>query len=44
MDFERLKFNDKLKWDLVFQICSEWNIDLPEQYIGIGNSKQKSKK
>ncbi|MBO4245925.1 MAG: hypothetical protein J5892_04265 [Bacilli bacterium] len=36
VDFERLKYNEKLNWNLIFQICEEWNIDLPQQYIEIG--------
>lgn len=39
VDFERLKFNENLNWDLIFQICNEWNIDLPQQYIDKGKSK-----
>ena len=39
VDFERLKFNENLNWDLVFKICEEWNINLPVQYLSKGNSK-----
>ena len=38
VDFERLKYNDNLDWNEIYQICSEWNIILPEQYIKVGKS------
>ena len=38
VDFERLKYNDNLDWNEIYQICSEWNISLPEQYINVGKS------
>lgn len=38
VDFERLKYNDNLDWNEIYQICSEWNIILPEQYINVGKS------
>ena len=41
VDFERLKYNDKLNWKLIFQICEEWNIDLPQRYIDIGKNREK---
>lgn len=36
VDFERLKYNDNLDWNLIYEICSEWNITLPEQYNNLG--------
>ncbi len=32
VDFERIKYNENLDWNEIYQICSEWNITLPEQY------------
>ena len=36
VDFERVKYNDNFDWSLIYQICSEWNITLPERYDNIG--------
>ena len=38
VDFGRLKFNKNLNWNLIYQICNEWNITLPEQYQNMANS------
>ena len=38
VDFERLKYNDNLDWDVIYQICSEWDITLPEQYTNHGKA------
>lgn len=32
LDFERIKYNDNLEWDLIYQICEEWNLTLPDKY------------
>ena len=39
VDFERIKYNDNFDWDVIYQICSEWNITLPEQYTNIGKTR-----
>ena len=38
VDFERIKYNDNLDWNEIYQICSEWDITLPEKYINVGKS------
>ena len=38
VDFERVKYNDNLDWNEIYQICYQWNITLPEQYINVGKS------
>lgn len=38
VDFERIKYNENLDWNLIYQICEEWNIDLPEKYTGKGKT------
>ena len=39
VDFERVKYNDSLDWDLIYQICDEWDITLPEQYKNVGKPR-----
>ena len=39
VDFERIKYNDNFDWNVIYQICSEWNITLPEQYMNIGKTR-----
>ena len=36
-DFERIKYNDNLDWNTIYQICDEWGIELPERYQNQGN-------
>ena len=33
LDFERIKYNDNLDWEMIYQICDEWNLTLPEKYL-----------
>ena len=39
VDFERIKYNDNLDWNEIYQICSEWDITLPEKYINVDKSR-----
>ena len=36
LDFKDIKFNDNLEWELIYQICDEWNLTLPNKYQNKG--------
>jgi hypothetical protein len=38
VDFERIKYNENLDWNEIYQICSEWGITLPDRYTNAGKS------
>lgn len=43
VDFGRLRFNENLNWNVIFNICDEWNIILPEKYRNLGSIGNKYK-
>ena len=38
VDFERINYNDNLDWNVIYQICSDLSITLPERYINADKS------